>query len=89
MTSLASAVRRWSLADALGTTLEFKPRDSYDHIPDMVGGGPFGLDAGTWTADTSMALALGHALLASAAKGSIFEPQEAQRRFIEWGKNGA
>lgn len=78
-----------AVGDALGTTLEFKPRDSYDHITDMVGGGPFGLDAGTWTDDTSMALALGDALLASAAKGSIFEPQEAQRRFVEWWKNGA
>ena len=78
-----------AVGDALGTTLEFKPRDSYAHITDMVGGGPFGLDAGTWTDDTSMALALGDALLASAAKGSIFEPQEAQRRFLEWWKNGA
>ena len=78
-----------AVGDALGTTLEFKPRDSYDHITDMVGGGPFGLDAGTWTDDTSMAHALGDALLASAAKGSIFEPEEAQRRFIEWWKNGA
>ncbi len=78
-----------AVGDALGTTLEFKPRDSYAHITDMVGGGPFGLDAGTWTDDTSMALALGDALLASAVKGAIFEPQEAQRRFVEWWKNGA
>lgn len=68
-----------AVGDALGTTLEFKPRDTYPHITDMVGGGPFGLDAGTWTDDTSMALALGEALLASAAKGSVFEPEEAQR----------
>jgi ADP-ribosyl-[dinitrogen reductase] hydrolase len=78
-----------AVGDALGTTLEFKPRDTYPHITDMVGGGPFGLDAGTWTDDTSMALALGEALLASAAKGSAFEPEEAQRRFIDWWRNGA
>jgi ADP-ribosyl-[dinitrogen reductase] hydrolase len=78
-----------AVGDALGTTLEFKPRDTYPHITDMVGGGPFGLDAGTWTDDTSMALALGEALLASAAKGSVFEPEEAQRRFVNWWRNGA
>lgn len=78
-----------AVGDALGTTLEFRPRDSYDHMTDMVGGGPFGLDAGTWTDDTSMALALADAILASAAKGSIFEPEEAQRRFVDWRRNGA
>lgn len=77
-----------AVGDALGTTLEFRPRDSYDHITDMVGGGPFGLDAGMWTDDTSMALALADAILASAARGSIFEPQEAQRRFVDWWRNG-
>ncbi len=78
-----------AVGDALGTTLEFKPRDTYRHITDMVGGGPFGLDAGTWTDDTSMALALGEALLASAERGSVFEPEEAQRRFVSWWRNGA
>lgn len=78
-----------AVGDALGTTLEFKPRDTYPHITDMVGGGPFSLDAGTWTDDTSMALALGEALLASAARGSAFEPEEAQRRFVDWWRNGA
>lgn len=78
-----------AVGDALGTTLEFKPRDTYVYITDMVGGGPFGLDAGTWTDDTSMALALGEALLASAAMRSAFEPLEAQRRFVDWWRNGA
>lgn len=78
-----------AVGDALGTTLEFKPRDTYSHITDMVGGGPFGLAAGTWTDDTSMALALGEALLTSARKGSAFEPEEAQRRFVSWWRNGA
>jgi ADP-ribosyl-[dinitrogen reductase] hydrolase len=78
-----------AVGDALGTTLEFKPRDTYPHITDMVGGGPFSLDAGTWTDDTSMALALGEALLASGAKGSVFDPEEAQRRFVKWWRHGA
>ncbi|MFN9498325.1 MAG: ADP-ribosylglycohydrolase family protein [Erythrobacteraceae bacterium] len=78
-----------AVGDAVGTTLEFRLRDSYDHITDMVGGGPFGLEPGTWTDDTSMALALADAILASAAQGSVFEPIEAQRRFVDWWRNGA
>lgn len=78
-----------AVGDAIGTTLEFKPRDSYDHISDMVGGGPFGLQAGTWTDDTSMALALGDALIASASNGTAFNPIEAQMRFVAWWREGA
>lgn len=52
-----------AVGDALGTTLEFKERDSYDHITDMVGGGPFRLAPGEWTDDTSMALALAQTLI--------------------------
>jgi ADP-ribosylglycohydrolase len=44
--------------DALGTTLEFKPPGSFEPISDLVGGGPFGLEPGQWTDDTSMALCL-------------------------------
>jgi ADP-ribosyl-[dinitrogen reductase] hydrolase len=51
-----------AVGDALGTTLEFKPRDSYPLLTDMVGGGPFGLDSGQWTDDTAMALALADTL---------------------------
>jgi ADP-ribosyl-[dinitrogen reductase] hydrolase len=49
--------------DAVGTTLEFRPRGSFTPIVDMVGGGPFGLQPGQWTDDTSMALCLAESLL--------------------------
>ncbi|MCY3609616.1 MAG: ADP-ribosylglycohydrolase family protein [Acidimicrobiaceae bacterium] len=49
--------------DALGTTLEFKPPGSFEPMDDMVGGGPFGLQPGQWTDDTSMALCLATSLL--------------------------
>jgi ADP-ribosyl-[dinitrogen reductase] hydrolase len=39
---------RVAARDGLGTTLEFKP------ISDTVGGGPFRLESGQWTDDTSM-----------------------------------
>lgn len=46
-----------AVGDAVGTTLEFKKRDS-EHVVDMIGGGPFQLKPGEWTDDTSMALCL-------------------------------
>jgi ADP-ribosyl-[dinitrogen reductase] hydrolase len=52
-----------AVGDALGTTLEFSPRDSHPHHAEMTGGGPYGLQPGEWTDDTSMALALADSLL--------------------------
>ena len=49
--------------DAVGTTVEFKERGSFEAVTDMTGGGPFGLKAGQWTDDTSMALCLAESLL--------------------------
>src|SRR4051794_7148656 len=49
--------------DAVGTTLEFTRPGSFAPITDMVGGGPFGLTAGGWTDDTSMALCLAESIL--------------------------
>lgn len=51
-----------AVADAVGTTLEFLPRDR-QFVNDMVGGGPFQLKAGEWTDDTSMALCLAETYL--------------------------
>ena len=45
-----------AVGDAIGTTVEFKPPGTFKPVTDMVGGGPFGLPAGAWTDDTSMAL---------------------------------
>jgi|SRR5579871_4390958 len=41
--------------DAVGTTLEFTEPGSFVPIEEMAGGGPFGLNPGEWTDDTSMA----------------------------------
>lgn len=49
--------------DALGTTLEFRAPGSFTPLTDMAGGGPFGLTAGQWTDDTSMALCLAESLV--------------------------
>lgn len=52
-----------AVGDAVGTTLEFKARDS-ENVSDMQGGGPFMLYAGEWTDDTSMALCVAETSLA-------------------------
>ena len=54
-------------ADAVGTTLEFQPPGTFTPITDMVGGGPFHLQAGQWTDDTSMALCLADSLVSQQA----------------------
>ena len=70
--------------DALGTTLEFCPRDSYPALTDMVGGGPFQLQPGQWTDDTSMALCLADSLLAVPG----FDPADQMQRYLNWYRLG-
>lgn len=73
-----------TIGDAVGTTLEFKARDSYPMLTDMLGGGPFKLKAGEWTDDTAMALALADSLLAS----DTFDEADLMRRFVDWHERG-
>lgn len=73
-----------AVGDAVGTTAEFKPRGTFLPVTDMVGGGPFGLKAGQWTDDTSMALCLATSLIEK--KG--FNPADQMDRYWDWYKNG-
>ena len=70
--------------DALGTTLEFRPPGSFEPIHDMVGGGPFGLQPGHWTDDTSMALCLATSLLECGG----FDPTDQMQRYVRWWREG-
>lgn len=70
--------------DAVGTTLEFASRGSFEPIEDMVGGGPFNLKKGQWTDDTSMALCLAHSLLHKKA----FDPTDQMKRYCDWYNDG-
>lgn len=38
-----------AIGDAVGTTLEFKPKGSFKPIKDMIGGGPFSSES--WAMD--------------------------------------
>ena len=70
--------------DALGTTLEFKPPGSFRPIDDMVGGGPFHLQPGQWTDDTSMALCLAESLTECGG----FDAADQMRRYVRWWHEG-
>jgi ADP-ribosyl-[dinitrogen reductase] hydrolase len=73
-----------AVGDAVGTTLEFKPRDSYAPLTDMIGGGPFSLNAGEWTDDTSMALCIADSLLACGG----FDAVDQMQRYVRWYNEG-
>ena len=70
--------------DALGTTLEFRSPGTFTPLTDMVGGGPFHLQPGQWTDDTSMALCLAESLAAVGA----FDPVDQLRRYVRWYRHG-
>ncbi|WP_085686850.1 MULTISPECIES: ADP-ribosylglycohydrolase family protein [unclassified Pseudomonas] len=66
--------------DAVGTTVEFQPRGSFQPLTDMVGGGPFHLKPGQWTDDTSMALCLAESLL----NKNGFDAADQMGRYLNW-----
>lgn len=70
--------------DALGTTLEFRAPGTFPPLDDMLGGGPFGLQAGEWTDDTSMALCLADSLI----ERQGFDPLDQMERYRRWHTQG-
>ena len=73
-----------AIGDAVGTTLEFRPRDAQPRLEDMTGGGPFALPSGAWTDDTAMALALADSLAATGA----LDCRDLMDRFVRWWQDG-
>lgn len=72
-----------AVGDAIGTTVEFKPRGTFKPMTDMVGGGPFQLEPGQFTDDTSMALCLAASLI---EKG--FDLNDQMTRYTRWANEG-
>jgi len=70
--------------DALGTTLEFSAPGTFTPIDDMIGGGPFNLEPGQWTDDTSMALCLAESLL----EMNGFDAIDQLARYVRWKRTG-
>ncbi|MBA2680253.1 MAG: ADP-ribosylglycohydrolase family protein [Ktedonobacteraceae bacterium] len=73
-----------AVGDAVGTTLEFRPQGTFEPIDDMLGGGPFALQVGEWTDDTSMALCLA----ASLVECGTFDARDQMRRYLLWRDEG-
>jgi len=71
-----------AVGDALGATNEFTSHPP--PIDDMVGGGPFDLEPGQWTDDTSMALCLADSLIACAG----FDARDQMDRYVRWWREG-
>ena len=70
--------------DAVGTTVEFRRPGSFAPVTDMVGGGPFGLEPGEWTDDTSMALCLAASLVETGG----FDAADQLDRYVRWHAEG-
>lgn len=71
--------------DAVGTTVEFCPRERIIHpLTEMIGGGKFKLERGQWTDDTSMALCLAESLLDC----NGFDPKDQMQRYWHWASSG-
>jgi ADP-ribosylglycohydrolase len=70
--------------DAVGATVEFSPRGSFTPVTDMVGGGPYELQPGEWTDDTSMALCLATSLI----ELQRFDPLDQMLRYCRWRDQG-
>lgn len=70
--------------DALGATVEFRQRDDFEPMTDIIGGGPHGLKAGQWTDDTSMALCLAESL----TERSGMDLSDQLERYVRWWRDG-
>lgn len=73
-----------ALGDALGMPLEFSPRDSR-HVQGLERGGPFNLEVGQWTDDTSMACCLAYSLIHKAG----FDAAHQMECYSYWYRYGA
>jgi ADP-ribosylglycohydrolase len=73
-----------AVGDAVGAAVEFMPPGTFAPLTDMVGGGPFGLNPGEWTDDTSMALCLAESLV----ERNGLDPADQLGRYLRWYREG-
>jgi len=81
---LRGALIGLAVGDALGTTVEFRSRGSFEPVVEIVGKGPFNLRPGEWTDDTSMALCLAESLV----ERRSFDPIDQLKRYVDWWRKG-
>jgi len=76
-----------AFGDAYGTRTEFKQPGEFEEYFDLVieGGGPFKLEPGQWTDDTSMALCLAESIIKC---DGGFNSEDQMKRYLDWYTNG-
>ena len=80
---LRGALIGLAVGDALGAAVEFSSPGSFAPVTGYRSGGPHGLQAGEWTDDTSMALALADSM---ASVG--WDLNDQANRYVEWWQTG-
>jgi len=71
------------VGDALGAAVEFKSPGSFAPVSGYRDGGPHRLEAGEWTDDTSMALALADSIATAG-----WDLNDQADRYVQWWKTG-
>lgn len=71
-----------AVGDALGAPVEFKSPGEFAPVSEFRSGGPFGLMAGEWTDDTSMALALADSI------GNGWNLNDQADKYLDWWQKG-
>ena len=71
-----------AVGDALGAAVEFKSPGSFKLVTGYRDGGPHGLNAGEWTDDTSMALALADSIAVG------WDLNDQADRYVQWWQTG-
>src|ERR1051326_2178606 len=72
-----------AVGDALGAAVEFKPPGRFAPVTGYRNGGPHRLEAGEWTDDTSIALALADSIATAG-----WDLNDQASRYVEWWKKG-
>ena len=73
-----------AVGDALGAPVEFEAPGTFPPVTDFRAGGPFDLEAGTWTDDTSLALCLAESLVGRRG----FDLRDQLDRYVAWYRSG-
>lgn len=81
---LAGSLVGLAVGDCVGAAVEFRSRDTFPEVTDMLGGGPFNLPVGYWTDDTSMALCLAESLI----QNPLLDKKDLLSRFSDWYRHG-
>ncbi|KIW19884.1 hypothetical protein PV08_00459 [Exophiala spinifera] len=74
-----------AVCDALGGPVEFKPRDTFSKVTSMLPNANFGIPAGCFTDDTSMALCLARSLLDRSGR---HDTADQVKKYIAWWRKG-